>query len=156
MKSVAFIYIRADITQLDFRDIIRKPKEANGSIFGDKELWNNQKTILDTVAEVEESSVEECLEKHEGEEPTKVLKARDNEWQKKVRKVLTEKFQECKDVIDNRQVAKEPLRLLSKALNAIQSIDKKAPSFKDNLSKITIELDKIISAAQILKNGLNR
>jgi len=155
LKCVAFLYIRMDLPQMDFRQIIQKPTSTNTSIFANKDLWNNIKTILELEEVFDEKSVEETLEEHEDEDPQKVLNARDAEWKKKVEKNLSNKFKECTDVLESRQAAKEPIRLINKALSAMESIERTSPAFKTDFEQISNKLDKIIALAEQLKSTEN-
>lgn len=151
LKCVAFTYIRLDLQQMEFRQIIQKPSNSASSIFANKDLWEDFKTILDIEECLDDKTVEDYLDEHEGEDSQKVLKARDEDWKKKVGKKLMNKFKDCSDSLESKQAAKEPMRLINKAINAIESIDQNSLSFKSDFTAINKKLDTIIELASLLK-----
>lgn len=152
MLGVAFDYIRLNQPQNDVRDIFRKPSKTASSIFASKERWNK---FLDKhneeMASYDEKPIEDYLKDATGEDITICLKARDKEWQKHVGQKLDDSIKEAQDEIASQLSSNAPVLLISKAQNALDSIDEKSKGFKENASKISESLDTLIAAAEKLK-----
>ena len=127
LKTWAFDYIRLGHHQDEFRDIIRIPSSTASSFFATKDIWNSFKQkhfeIVDSQAEV---SVQDTIRSSPGADVGRLLKIRDNDWRNKVKESLKENFNKHQDKLHNKLEATEPLRLLNKALDALQNIDNKA------------------------------
>ena len=149
LKLAAFDYIRLDLEQTAFRDLIRKPSRSNSSIFGTKQIWETFKQAYD-AAYVEEKPVEQWIEEHQGENVDKVLKARDDNWRRKAKDKLEAAFRDSQETLSSKMQAKEPERLVSKAVNAINSIDISSPSFRSNADSISTGLKELINIANML------
>ena len=149
LKLAAFDYIRLDLEQTAFRDLIRKPSRTNSSIFGTKQIWETFKQAYD-AAYVEEKPVEQWIEEHQGENVDKVLKARDDNWRRKAKDKLEAAFRDSQETLSSKMQAKEPERLVSKAVNAINSIDISSPSFRSNADSISTGLKELINIANML------
>lgn len=150
LKSVAFDYIRLDLDQTDFRDIIRKPTKAqtDASLFANEEIWRQfSDEHFAVVDAVEEESVDDIIRSNPDGELKRMMKARDTAWRDKVSKRLLENFSRSRDRLNNKQQAAEPMKLLQKAFSALSAIDTNQPSFKED-SGVEEYLQSIIAMAQ--------
>ena len=151
LKLIAFDYIRSGFDQTDFRNIITKPSTTNPyrSFFGCQDIWNSFKEYhfehIDPITDAEES-VEEIIRNANGADVTRLLRARDNAWQKKASGLMTGNYNRSKDKLDNKQAADNPLKLLQKALDVLESVDTDQPSFKndENVKKCVKEISALI------------
>lgn len=156
LLGVAFDYIRLNLPQNDIRDIFRKPTQNSNSIFGTKERWNNffehhQKI----VSSYTEKPIEDYIKDASGVDITPCLQARDADWRKNLDQSMTEAFKKAQDEIDSQLKAKSPIVLITKANNALESIDSSSNGFKDNASSILEGLNKLIEKAETLKAQFN-
>lgn len=133
LKQIVFDYIRLGMEQTKFRDIFRKPTTAtpSASFFACKDIWQDfveeHYAIVDSV---DETSVSEIIEQNPGADLTKLLRARDIDWQKRVGPQMGTNFKTSKDRLDSRQADGAPAMLLQKALNAMSSVDTTQDSFR--------------------------
>lgn len=156
LLGVAFDYIRLNLPQNDIRDLFRKPTKSSNSIFGSRSRWKNfLKEHNDTINQYAEKPVEDYLRNATGTDITPCLKARDDEWRKKVTSELTASFKKAQDEIDSQLSANVPVILISKAQGALDSIDKESSGFSDNSTTILESLNKLIKKATELKAYLN-
>ncbi len=156
MLCVAFDYIRLNLPQNDIRDIFRKPGKKSNSIFGDKERWNKFfEKHQQNLSTFQEKPVDEYISHSGGEDITKCLKARDEEWKKKMESLLVDTFEEAQDEIDSQMKANAPVLLVNKAQGALDSIDSKSQGFTMNATVLKETLEKLITKAQELKDALN-
>ena len=126
LKTCAFDYIRLGHHQDEFRDIIRIPNPTSSSFFATKEIWNSFKNKhFEIVDSQEEVSVEDTIRANPSADVGRLLKMRDTDWRNKVKESLKENFNKHQDRLHNKLEANEPLRLLNKALDALQNIDNK-------------------------------
>lgn len=153
---VAFDYIRLNLPQSDIRDIFRKPSKTSGSIFSSKKRWDNFfEHHISAIDEVEEPTVDEVIANATGIDVTPCLKARDEEWRKRIREKLEDNFKAAQDEVDSQLRADAPMVLLDKALRALTSIDSNSRGFKKNAQTISHSLETIIETATKLKEDIN-
>lgn len=137
LKLIAFDYIRSGFDQTDFRNIITKPSAGNPnrSFFGCQDIWNSFRDFhfeqVDPITDAEES-VDEIISNANGADVTRLLRARDNSWQKKVGGIMLGNYNRSKDKLDNKQASDNPLKLLQKALDVLESIDTEQQSFRND------------------------
>ena len=135
LKLIAFDYIRFGFDQVAFREIIKKPsaQNPNASIFGNKEIWtvfrDKHFETIDPITNTEEP-VESLIEHSGGGDITRILRARDNQWRALVGAHMQENFGKSIEKLQNKQAADNPLKLLQKALDALESVDTDQESFK--------------------------
>lgn len=150
LKGIAFDYIRSNMEQTEFRDIIRKPKknQTDASLFANEEIWKNfSENHFAIVDDVEELSVEEIIRDNPEGDLKRLLRARDQAWREKVEKRLMDNFNASRDKLNNKQQSAEPMKLLKKAYEALFAIDTNQPSFKTDLG-IKECLENIIAITQ--------
>lgn len=151
LKLIAFDYIRSGFDQTDFRNIITKPSAGNPnrSFFGCQDIWTSFRDYhfehIDPITDAEES-VDEIIRSANGADVTRLLRARDNAWQKKAMGLMTGNYNRSKDKLDNKQAADNPLKLLQKALDVLESVDTEQPSFKndENVRQCVKKLNSLI------------
>lgn len=137
LKLIAFDYIRSGFDQTNFRNIITRPSvgNPNRSFFGCQDIWTSFRDYhfenIDPITDTEES-VDEIIRTANGADVTRLLRARDNAWQKKALGLMTGNYNRSKDKLDNKQAADNPLKLLQKALDVLESVDTEQPSFKND------------------------
>lgn len=135
LKSIAFDYIRSEFDQVDFRDIFRQPNKnnTNTSIFASEEIWNNfVENHYKIIEEVEEKSLDELIKENPSGDIKRIVKARDNEWQKNIATPLSENFNHSKDKLSNKQQGDQPVKLLQKAVDAMRAVDTSQKSFQES------------------------
>lgn len=131
LKLIAFDYIRANFEQTLFRNIISAPTPKNpaSSFFAKKEVWEPfRDRHFQSTESVEEESVEDIMAKNPPD-LSRALKARDQQWQRKVEDALDENFLKSKDLLENHANSAKPLQQLIKACQALEVVDVKQPSF---------------------------
>ena len=151
LKLIAFDYIRMGFDQTDFRDIITKPSAANPyrSFFGCKDIWTTFREThfdqIDPITDAEES-VDAIIQNAGDSDITRLLRARDNSWKSKVEGIMKGNYNRCKDKLNNKQAADNPLKLLQKALDVLASVDTSQPSFKkdDKVKQCVKEISSLI------------
>lgn len=149
LKSIAFDYIRLDLDQTDFRDIIRKPTktQTDASLFANEEIWRSfSDEHFSVVESITEESVDDIIRNHPDGDLKRMMRARDAAWRDKVSKALYENFNRSKDKLNNKQQAAEPMKLLQKAYEALAAVDTNQPSFKED-SGVETYLQEIIEMA---------
>ena len=137
LKLITFDYIRFGFDQEDVRDIFTRPSAANPnrSFFGCKDIWESfRDTHFNTIEPItnNEKSVDQIIQNSNGGDVTRLLIARDNEWKKSAGPLLKENYGISKEKLSNKQASDNPLKLLQKALEAIQSVDTTQDSFKED------------------------
>lgn len=151
LKMIAFDYIRCGFDQTDFRDIITKPSAANPnrSFFGCQDIWTSFRDMhfeqIDPITDSEES-VDSIIQNANGADITRLLRARDNSWKNRVSGLMQGNYNRSKDRLNNKQAADNPLKLLQKALDVLESIDTDQPSFKrdENVKQCVKEISSLI------------
>lgn len=137
LKLIAFDYIRYGLDQNDFRDIIRKPTATNRntSFFGCKDIWTSFRekhfATIDPISEGEES-VSSIISDAAGGDITRRLRARDSSWKSKIDSAIKENFGKSQEKLHNKQEADNPLKLLQKALDALEDVDTTQASFMND------------------------
>ena len=150
LKTIAFDYIRLGLDQTDFRDIIRKPSNAqtDASLFANEEIWRQfSDEHFDTIETVTEETVEDIIKTNPNGDLKRLMRARDNAWKEKVGEALRENFNRSRDKLNNKQQAAEPLKLLQKAWSALSAVDTSQDSFKEDPGVATF-LDEIMDLAK--------
>lgn len=150
LKTIAFDYIRLGLDQTDFRDIIRKPSNAqtDASLFANEEIWRQfSDEHFDTIETVTEETVEDIIRANPNGDLKRLMRARDNAWKEKVGEALRENFNRSRDKLNNKQQAAEPLKLLQKAWSALSAVDTSQDSFKEDPGVATF-LDEIMDLAK--------
>ncbi|ABX43281.1 hypothetical protein [Lachnoclostridium phytofermentans] len=150
LKLVCFDYIRARYEGKEFRDIAKTGKE--GSIFAHKDIWDEFKKM-----HMEIPNDEECVDvlraKQPNEELSQLLRSRDIDWSKKVKSHLEGNLRRQTSKLEDKRDANQPLKLLERAYNAINSVDTSQDGFFDNprvleyikdISKITWDMKKLL------------
>ena len=156
LMGVAFDYIRLNLPQNDIRDIFRKPTQNNGSIFSSKDRWNRFfQQHQENISIFDEKPIEDYIRDASGDDLSACLQARDNEWRKNIEKTLTESFKAAQDEIDSQLRANEPLKLITKAQGALDSIDSSSQGFIKYGDDIIKSLDVLIEKAIQLKSKVN-
>jgi len=143
LKSVCFDYIRAQYEGKEFRLIAQANKRE--SIFCKGEVWNE---FLDRhtekVESVKEKSIDQIREENPDSDFTKLLEARDNDWEEQVGKNLEENLRLSQSRVEDINRADKPLELLTKSRDALRSIDTDADTFFDDAVSILLkEINKI-------------
>lgn len=132
LKSVCFDYIRAQYEGKEFRYIAQASKEEG--FFCREEIWkkflNEHASTIEPISE-NEKTVEEWRSDNPGEDLTKLLEARDNDWKKQVENHL--KGNLYKTLRDNEVInqANQPTKLLIQAIQILEKINTDVDTFYD-------------------------
>ncbi|MBU8919095.1 hypothetical protein BGM25_23905 [Bacillus sp. FJAT-29953] len=122
LKSVCFDYIRAQYEGKEFRTIAKPSKKD--SIFCNEKLWNKFfEKHMEVIEKVEEPTPSKLFNDNPDVSRSKLLTTRDNDWSKKIKLTLQNNLKNSEGALENVKQANEPLELLNKALNTLQSIN---------------------------------
>ena len=130
LKSVCFDYIRAQYEGKEFR-IIAQPNEER-SLFCKESVWKRfleaHSNTVEPINETEKS-VDQYRQENQGEDISKLLASRDNDWKEKVKDHLKGNLARADN--ENRMAndANEPLKLVNEAIQALESINIDARAF---------------------------
>ena len=156
LMGVAFDYIRFELNQSDIRDLFRKPSQNASSIFASKPRWEQFfERHQDIIANNPEKTVDECLRDVDGSDITPRLKARDQEWRKTVKQDFEDNFKIAQDEMDSQLKAASPVKLIRKAMGALNSVDGNSSGFQQHSHEILDRLNELISKATELKSLIN-
>lgn len=149
LKLIAFDYIRANFEQTLFRDIISVPtaKKPAPSFFSKQEVWEQfRDQHFATTDEVEEESVEDIMAKNPPD-LGRALKARDQQWARKVEEAFDDNYVQSMDILDNHANAAKPLQQLMKACQALEVVDVTQPTFLSdgNVKGCVASLDEFVA-----------
>jgi len=127
LKLVCFDYIRARYEGKEFREIARTG--GAGSIFAHKEIWSSfLKNHLEKIPQ-DEFTVDELRQKCPGEDLSKLLQARDADWTSAAKGALEGNLKRSINKLEDKRDSNQPLKLLEKALDTLQSVDTTQDSF---------------------------
>lgn len=131
LKSVAFDYIRAQYEGKEFRTL-GKPSKSE-SAFCQRGVWDELLSAHKAgVESIVEKSVEELRRDSPGVDLSKLLAARDDEWTKIAMDTLKANLGKATSQLDDIQRSSEPVKLLDKASDALNSIKVDVPIFFDD------------------------
>lgn len=152
LKTICFDFIRlGEHNQDEYRAIM----QGSYSFLVNENIWNQFVTSyfdkLDTISQ--ETPTAQVLEKsHSDDDSTRLLKARDNQWRKEVKNLVSEVFQESKISLDNNKDKDEPLKLLKRAISALNAINDEIIKHATNKQELEQKLDEISNRVNSLKN----
>ena len=110
-------------------------QNPNSSIFGNEEIWHsfrdNHFSVIEKITDAEDP-VDLLIKNSEGGDITRILRARDNKWRKLVEPHIKENFGKSIEKLRNKQASDNPLKLLQKALDALENVDTDQDSFKND------------------------
>ncbi len=153
LKLVCFDYIRARYEGKEFRDIAKTGKE--GSIFFFHDLWSEfLKQHQENIPEDEET-VEELRRRCPGEDLSRLLRQRDNEWIENAKGKLKGNLNRFSRKLEDKRDANKPAELIERALNALQAVDCEQSSFTDD-PHIAEMVNEINSITYEMKKRLKR
>lgn len=145
LKSVCFDFIRAQYEGKEFRTIA-KPSKKDG-IFCNEKVWNKFfEKHTDIIEKVNEPTPSKLFNDNPDVSRSKLLTTRDNDWSKKIKLTFQNNLKTSEAALENVKQANEPLELLNKALNNLQSINIDSLSKNEELKtikEITILIDKL-------------
>jgi hypothetical protein len=127
MKMVCFDYIRARYEGKDFREIAKTGKE--GSIFFYEDLWKAFLSDHKAKTPEDEESVDNLRSKYPGEDLSKLLRRRDNDWNEQAKGQLKGNLQRYTRKLEDKRASNRPAELIERALNALQLVDCEQDSF---------------------------
>lgn len=131
LKIVCFDYIRARYEGKEFRDIA--DSGTRGSIFVNHDIWESFfKEHSENILLNDEPTVEEIKENRPGEDLSELLRARDTEWESRVKDFLEGNIKKHIRKLEDKRDSDKPYVLLSRAYNALCSIDMEQNSFYDD------------------------
>lgn len=152
LKLVCFDYIRARYEGKEFRDIAKTGKE--GSIFFYKTLWDE---FLGNHKEnsITEEPVEELRKRRPGEDLSRLLRARDNDWIEQVKNQFKGNLRRFTGKLEDRRAATKPIDLIDRALSALEAIDQDQEEFLNN-SEVEEKLTKINRICYEMRKSIKR
>jgi hypothetical protein len=122
LKAVCFDYIRARYEGKEFR-YIAKPSKKDSIFCKSQELW---KSFLNEhnefMKKINEIVVDETIKKHQGENLSKVLEARDDDWTTQVENQFVANLRKHKSRLDDINQANQPLELARRAFGTLDAI----------------------------------
>ncbi|MDL2288238.1 hypothetical protein LJC32_02535 [Oscillospiraceae bacterium OttesenSCG-928-F05] len=127
LKTVCFDYIRARYEGKEFREIAKTGKD--GSIFFHKDLWDAFLAEHIDKTPQDDESVDEMRQKYPGEDLSRLLKRRDNDWVEQAKGLLKGNLQRHTRKLEDKRAANKPTELIERALSALQSVDCEQESF---------------------------
>ncbi len=153
LKAVCFDYIRARYEGKEFRDIGKTGRKGYASIFTSKEIWESfLQEHIDKVP-IDSKTTDELRAEHEGEDFSILFKARDTDWANQATNVLVGNLKKHYNRLENKREASDPIRLLEKALDILDTVDTTQESFYKNeaveqcvkqINKISWEMKKLL------------
>ncbi len=156
LKLVSFDYIRARYEGKEFREIGRTG--ASGSIFSSEKLW--KAFFTDHIEKIpkDEKTVAELREKEKEADLSDILERRDADWAQNVKGLLEGNLKKYSSKLDDLRYSREPLKLLEKAKDILESIDTNISEFKENplILKVVKEINTTIWGMKKLLDRSNR
>ncbi len=155
LKTICFDFIRlGEHSVEEYRAIM----QGNYCFLANENIWNqfvnNYFFLTDQIPE--ESETEEILEdSHSDEDSKRLLKARDNKWKETAKVAISEAFNESKTTLDDTRDKDQPLKLLKKAISALNAINHetvKTANDKETLKENITEIDKLLN---LIKKDIN-
>jgi len=151
LKRVSFDYIRARYEGKEFRDIAKTGKD--GSIFHHRDLWSSFLQEHQEKTPVDAETVDEIRRKYPGEDLSKLLRSRDQDWVKEAEGHLKGNLQRHSRKLEDKRDSNKPATLIERALSALQAVDYDQESFYNDshiaemvkeISLITWNMKKLI------------
>jgi len=151
LKRVCFDYIRARYEGKEFRDIAKTGKET--SIFFYKDLWDVFLKEHQEKTPVDEETVQEIRQNFPGEDLSKLLKRRDNDWIERSKGQLKGNLQRHSRKLEDKRDSNKPADLIERALGALQAVDCEQNGFYDDkrikemvkeINRLTWEMKKLL------------
>lgn len=130
LKMVCFDYIRARYEGKEFRDIAKTGK--GGSIFAYHDIWKAFLQEHMDKTPMDELPTEEFRQQHPGENLSKLLRSRDEDWRGKAKGYLEGNLRKNTRKVEDKRDASQPAQLLERAISALESIDTTQPSFSSD------------------------
>jgi len=144
LRSICFDYIRAQYEGKDFRYIAQPSK--TDSVFCNEKVWNEFRDLhLKSIDGINEKSINIWRKDHPDADLTVLLRNRDHEWTEAVEDKLKENLGKAKYHLDNIKESNQPLALLTRAKNTMESVNTKVKEFYEPaVDKILKEIGSII------------
>jgi hypothetical protein len=156
LKEIYFDYIRAGMRTADGIRNIGSPAKDKG-FFTKKDVWENfRDTHFESVEEVvnSEKTLEDLIRERPGESPESISKARDNDFKVKVKSSLKRNLGTTKGKLDDLVDNDQPMVLLQRAINALESIDTDIDDFESK--EVLGLMDKIRKMSDIHCKNLKK
>jgi hypothetical protein len=144
LRSVCFDYIRAQYEGKDFRYIAQPSK--TDSVFCKEKVWNEFRDLhFKSIDGIKEKSIDIWRKDNPDADLTDLLRTRDHEWVKIVEDELKKNLGKAKYHLDNIKEANQPLALLTRAKNTMESVNTQVKEFyAPEVDKILKEMGSII------------
>lgn len=128
LKMVCFDYIRARYEGKEFRDIAKTGKD--GSIFAYQDIWKD--FLQEHIEKIpkDELSTEEYRQQHPGDDISRLLRSRDEDWRGKAKGLLEGNLRKNTRKVEDKSDSNKPLQLLERAISTLESVDTTLPSFR--------------------------
>ncbi len=155
LKMICFDFIRlGEHNAEEYRAIM----QGSNSFLCNEGIWNAfvENYFQKTEELSEEIPTEEILETAVTDEDSdRLLRARDNEWRKKVKAAISEAYTESRTALDDSIDRDEPLKLLKKAISALASINHDTIMSAGNKDELKNKMNEIYQLVQTLREDLN-
>lgn len=155
LKMICFDFIRlGEHNAEEYRAIM----QGSNSFLCNESIWNTfvENYFQKTEELPEETPTEEVLATAVTDEDSdRLLRARDNEWKKKVKTAISEAYTESRTALDDSIDKDEPLKLLKKAISALTSINHDTIMSANNKEELRSKMIEISQLVQTLREDLN-
>lgn len=155
LKMICFDFIRlGEHNAEEYRAIM----QGNYCFLYNEGIWKTfvENYFQKTEELPEETPTEEVLESANSDEDSdRLLRARDNEWEKNAKAAISEAYTESKTALDNSKDKDEPLKLLKKAISALSSINHETIMSADNKDELNSKISEITKLVNKLREDLH-
>ena len=157
LRNISFDYIRAIYEGKDFR-LIGKPSNGK-SFFGQKDIWDAfRDRHYQEVDNISETSPQEMRSQNPDRDLSQLLKERDGAWSKQVLGPFKNNLKTSEVELLMKEQANEPMKLLEKAMKALESINPEAEAFYDpgvfsmlsEVNSLAYEYKKMIQRSKVV------
>lgn len=144
LKSVCFDYIRAQYEGKEFR-VIAQPSKKD-SFFCNEKVWNEfRDRHFSSTEDVTEESPQELREKNPDADLSRIFRGRDEKWAEQIKGKLKGNLNISRQALENINEANEPLTLLSRAKDTLESINTENEAFyEETVATILKEINSVI------------
>ena len=145
LKSIGFDYIRAQYEGKEFR-VIAQPSKKD-SFFCNEKVWNDfRNRHFEYTKNVTEESPEEFRDKNPDADLSKIFRGRDEKWTDQIKNKLKGNLGMSRQMLENINEANEPMALLRRAKDTLESINTENEAFYDDkdVAAILKEINSLI------------
>lgn len=154
LKIISFDYIRAGITNEDYR-VIGYTKDANALC--ERRTWEMLcDAHFKATDGVEEESTDNVLQNATTHKDSKhLLDNRDNEWRKRVGGYLKDNHKDIQTVVESKKEKAKPVFLFKKAISALEVIDLQVLADSNEKEEIIEKIEELEKCISDIKQAIN-